>query len=247
MRVRFDRDGFAMVGRLLQADEVPAYRDLYGRFLNGEIDTGYLRVDLGVGEQRRDTKVENITQIMWPSVLYPEVKNLPLYDRALAVAKELIGDDAELDFDMLINKAPGTATPTPWHQDAAYWVDLPDKRAASIWVALDDAEVDSGCMWYVRGSHLGPLRPHRRPAGHDDDGALECDCSENEPGATPVPLVAGQAAAHAGGTLHYSRGNTTADRQRRAYILSFRPSAMIALGRDRGLDHGLRSLRKGRR
>ena len=32
-------------------------------------------------------------------------------------------------------QAPHTETPTPWHQDESYWLDMPDKRAASCWVS----------------------------------------------------------------------------------------------------------------
>jgi phytanoyl-CoA hydroxylase len=233
----FQRDGFAPIGPLLGPDEVESYRRIYDRFLRGEIDAGHRRSDLGAGAETTQAGVENITQIMWPSAVCPDLLDLPLHERGLAIARDLTGSDAAFDFDMLINKAPGTGTPTPWHQDAAYWLDLPDTRAVSIWVALDDATVDNGCMWYVQGSHLGPLRPHR-PAG-TGGGALECDCTEAEPGATPVPLAPGEAVAHAGGTLHYSRGNTTADQNRRAYILNYRPAAMIEVERQRGVDHGL--------
>lgn len=242
----FDRDGFVVLDGLLSSAEVELYRSVYDRFLSGEIEAGDKRADLGAMAEPQGA-TENITQIMWPSDLFPEITSLPLHDRALAIARRLIGDDAELDFDMLISKAPGSATPTPWHQDAGYWVDLPDERAASIWVSLDRATVDNGCMWYVTGSHRGPVRPHRSAGG--GGGAIECVCSEHEPGATPVPLEPGSAVAHAGRTLHYSRGNTTPDRQRRAYILNFRPAAMIARERELGMDHGrtenVRDVRNG--
>jgi hypothetical protein len=70
----------------------------------------------------------------------------------------------------------------------AYWIDLPDPRACSSWLALDDTTLDNGCMvstfsfvleenwifqycfffwfigwgvkWFVPGSHLKPLRKH---------------------------------------------------------------------------------------
>jgi phytanoyl-CoA hydroxylase len=232
---KFGSDGFAALGEVLTKEEVATYQSIYNRFLTGEIDTGDKRSDLGSHVPRKEGVRENITQIMWPSALYPPLRDLPLHATGLSIARELIGDDAEFDFDMLIHKAANTAVPTPWHQDAAYWVDLPDHRAVSIWVALDDATIDNGCMWYVQGSHKRPLRPHR-PTG--DGKNIECDCSEQEPGATPVPLTAGQAVAHAGFTLHYSRGNRT-DGTRRAYVLNYRPAAMIRLEREQGADHGL--------
>ncbi|MDH6115517.1 phytanoyl-CoA hydroxylase [Kitasatospora sp. MAP12-15] len=233
----FRQDGYAALGELLSLTEVDAYREIYDRFLNGEIDCGDKRSDLGAGSAR-STASENITQIMWPSALFPALLELPLHRRSLAQARELMGEDVILDFDMLIDKAPHTAVPTPWHQDVAYWVGLPDTRAVSIWVALDEATLDNGCMWYVRGSHQTLIRPHW-PAGAGG-GAIECECSEDEPGAAPVPLAPGYAAAHGGGTLHYSRGNTTGG-HRRAYVLNFRPAAMVKLEREKGMDHGLRS------
>lgn len=236
LREAFGRDGVVLLPDLLDPDEVATYRAVYDRFLSGEIDAGDKRSDLGRGSDEVAAGTENITQIMWPCALLPELLDMPLHQRGIDLARVLIGDDAALDFDMLINKAPGSNTPTPWHQDAGYWVDLPDDRAVSIWVSLDAATLDSGCMWYVKGSHRGPVRPHW-PAGKGG-GAIECACSENEPGATYVPLAPGSAVGHAGRTLHYSRGNSTTDLHRRAYILNYRPAAMIELEREQGMDHG---------
>src|SRR4051812_11732372 len=188
----FEKDGFVTTGSLLSASEVETYREIYDRFLSGEIESGDKRSDLGSHVPRRDEARENITQIMWPSALHAPVLEMPLHTRALEMAKALIGDDAVFDFDMLIHKAPHTDVPTPWHQDAAYWIDLPDKRAVSIWVALDEAVLDNGCMWYVRGSHKQALRTHYPTS---DGKNIQCDCSETEPGATAVPLSPGEGVA----------------------------------------------------
>lgn len=228
----FNTNGYLVIEDLISQDQVKTYRDIYNRFLNGEIETGKNRVDLGVG-LGENTQVENITQIMWPSDFVPELLEMDYHRRALSVSKSLLGGDIELDFDMLINKAPGTNTPTPWHQDAAYWITMPDKRAVSCWLALDDATVDNGCMWYVPKSHLQPLRPHR-PKGVKG-GALVCDVNEEE--GMPIEIKPGTGIFHHGATLHYSRGNSTAS-QRRAFIINFRPKAMIDLEREAGFDHG---------
>lgn len=228
----FNANGYLVIENLIPTPQVEIYRDIYNRFLSGEIDTGKNRVDLGVG-LGENTQVENITQIMWPSDFIPELLEMDYHKHGLTVSKSLLGDDIELDFDMLINKAPGTNTPTPWHQDAAYWIDMPDSRAASCWLALDDATIDNGCMWYVPKSHLKPLRPHRHMGVKG--GALVCDVDENE--GVPIEIKPGTGIFHHGATLHYSRGNSTAS-QRRAFILNFRPKAMIDLEREAGFDHG---------
>lgn len=231
----FRENGFCIVENLLSPEELANYIATYDKFLDGTIDCGDKRSDLGAGADRSNKgTAENITQIMWPSALVPVLREAVYHRRAEQVLRGLLGDDLELDFDMLIDKAPRSDTATPWHQDCAYWIDLPDRRAASIWLALDEATLDNGCMWYVPGSHLGPTRPHR--AAGSGGGALVCDADESE--GIPVPLKPGSAVIHAGATLHYARGNST-NGHRRAFILNYRPAAMIALERENGMDHGL--------
>jgi ectoine hydroxylase-related dioxygenase (phytanoyl-CoA dioxygenase family) len=228
----WQQNGYLVVPNIISETEIAYYQSIYNQFLDGTIDTGANRSDLGAGLGKNETK-ENITQIMWPSDFVPDILSKTYHQRALSVAQQLMGDDIEMDFDMLINKAPFTDTPTPWHQDAAYWIDMPDRRAASCWLALDEATVDNGCMWYVPESHLKPVRPHRF-AGKQG-GALTCDASETE--GVAIELSAGSCVFHHGGTLHYSRGNKTAS-QRRAFIINFRPEKMIELERQKGFDHG---------
>ncbi|HAD11491.1 MAG TPA: phytanoyl-CoA dioxygenase family protein [Saprospirales bacterium] len=228
----WETNGYLIVPNIITTEEAETYRRIYDQFLDNTIDTGANRSDLGAG--LGDSKArENITQIMWPSDFVPEVLSMPYHQKALTIARLLMGEDIAMDFDMLINKAPFTNTPTPWHQDAAYWIDMPDKRAASCWLALDEATVDNGCMWYVPASHLKPVRPHHF-AGKQG-GALTCDAYEAE--GVAVELPAGSCVFHHGGTLHYSRGNSTGS-QRRAFIVNFRPQAMIELERQKGFDHG---------
>ena len=228
----YQTNGYLVVHDIIAPEILEQYRVLYDRFLDGSIYTGANRSDLGAGLGNTKTG-ENITQIMWPSDFVPEVLHMPYHQHATRIAKQLLGTDIEMDFDMLINKAQQTDTPTPWHQDAAYWVDMPDKRAASCWLALDRASLDNGCMWYVPGSHLLPIRSHRFAGAKG--GALTCDASESE--GVAIEVSPGTCIWHDGGTLHYSRGNQT-DQQRRAFIVNFRPIAMIELERSLGFDHG---------
>ena len=237
-------DGFTKIDALLRADEVERYAALYDRFLDRTIDAGHLRGDLGAQGDRDDDTVEAITQIMWPSHLIPVLLDAPAHRRCLALARQWMGDDMAMDFDMLIDKAPGTEAATPWHQDASYWPDLPDTRAVSFWLALDRATVDNGCMWFEAGSHKQGLQPHWQP--NEDGGANECEGSEEA--GVAVPLAPGSATAHLGMTKHYTRGNAT-ETHRRALIINFRPAAMIERERAQGFDHGLtvneRTVRSG--
>ena len=228
----FDKNGYLVVENIITLEELNIYRKIYDQFLDGTINTGKNRSDLGAGLGNDET-LEKITQIMWPSDFVIELLDMCYHQRALMMARELEGADMEMDFDMLINKAPRTNTITPWHQDAAYWINMPDKRAISCWLALDETTLDNGCMWYIPGSQLLPLRIHRN--AKEEGGALMCDATEAE--GVGIPLQPGSCIFHHGATLHYSRGNQT-DSDRRALIVNFRPAAMIALERAQGFDHG---------
>lgn len=226
----FEKEGYLAIKNLLNQKEVNYYSDLYNSFLDNTIDASKYRSDLS-GAEEDSAATEKITQIMVPSKLVPEILDRALHFKALQMAQEFLGNDIALDFDMLINKAPNTNTITPWHQDAAYWIDMPDKRAASCWVAIDHAYKENGCMWYTPKSHKSEILPHIQTG---NKGALMCEGSEVN--SVPIELTPGSAVFHQGGTLHYSRGNSTND-NRRAFITNFRPSAMIALERSQGLDH----------
>lgn len=224
----FELEGYLPVEDILSVKEMTFYDQTYNGFINNEFDTNELRSDLSGKE---DNNKEYITQIMLPSKIYPDILQHSMHQKGLAIAQELLGEDMILDFDMLINKAPHTNQSTPWHQDAAYWIDMPDKRALSIWFAIDEATLDNGCMWYTPKSHKLPLRKHHQPIGK---GALQCKGSEEE--SIAVPLKPGSCVIHHGHTLHYSRGNSTSG-HRRAFILNFRPKKMVELERAHGIDH----------
>ena len=228
----FNENGYLLIEDVISPKEVHIYSDIYNSFLEGAINTGKNRGDLGAG-LGKPGKGEAITQIMWPSDFMPQLLSMPYHERVLAISRELLGPDMDIDFDMLISKAPETNAPTPWHQDAAYWINMPDTRAVSCWMALDHATIDNGCMWYGPGSHKLPLRAHRY-AGNEG-GALVCDGSEDE--GVAIEIKPGSCIFHHGHTLHYSRGNSTTG-HRRAFIINLRPAAMIALEREQGHDHG---------
>lgn len=224
----FKNEGYLIVKNIISKDEINYYNLLYNSFLDNTINALKYRSDLSGGV---DDEKEKITQIMVPSKLVPELLEKPIHVRIKKIVKQLLGNDMELDFDMLINKSPNTNTITPWHQDAAYWIDMPDKRAVSCWLAIDNSFKENGCMWYTPKSHLQETKTHIQTG---NKGALKCDGSEDN--SIYVELESGSCVFHHGNTLHYSRGNST-NKNRRAFITNYRPKKMIELERSQGFDH----------
>ncbi|MFM1879284.1 MAG: hypothetical protein RLZZ241_2150 [Bacteroidota bacterium] len=228
MKSDFLYRGFTAIDDFVPLQEMELLHLIYNTLLEDTERTKGLRSDLsGINQE---TKQERIVQIMTPSRLMPELLQTETYSRASAIAREYLGSDMALDFDMMINKPANSLAETPWHQDAAYWIKMPDKRAVSIWIALDQTTVENGCMWFLPRKDEA-IVPHRQPK---KGAALSCDPPEQ--GAVAIPLPMGGCTLHDGYTLHYSQGNSTTG-SRRGLILNFRPEAMIALERELGYDH----------
>lgn len=65
---------------------------------------------------------------------------------------QLIGPDVEFLSVKAVFKNAKTSFNSPWHQDWHYWQGSPK---VSVWIALDDATPENGCLCFVPGSHLG--------------------------------------------------------------------------------------------
>src|SRR5690606_8433748 len=56
-----------------------------------------------------------------------------------------------------IFKQPHIGGEVRWHQDATYLITAPP-CVTGLWVALEDAHRDNGCLWVQPGGHRTPLR-----------------------------------------------------------------------------------------
>ncbi len=163
-----------------------------------------------------------LPQILNPVEFAPELKHTQFRANALAIAKSLLGADAEPWFEHAICKPARIGVATPWHQDEAHRYDPGvDYEQISIWMPLQPATVENGCMRYISGTHRGPVLDHRPLDGDARKSALECVGVFNPEAAVICPLPAGGAAIHHCRTLHSASPNVTAV-PRRAYVLGFR-------------------------
>lgn len=210
----FARDGFIRVERLVDADEIASWREGYDElFARSEGFADHDRIDLAPAGERAV-----LPQIVNPERYLPRLVEGGAYRDALAVARQLLGDDAVPMGNHAINKPGGDGAPTPWHQDEAYWDRRFDHDAISIWIPLQDVAEANGCMVFVPGSHRGDVLPHRLI--HPDSHGLQLVDGDEPAGAVACPLPAGGATVHAGRTLHCAGPNRTAE-PRRAVVFAF--------------------------
>jgi phytanoyl-CoA hydroxylase len=74
-----------------------------------------------------------------------------------AVARDLGLANPQLWQSMYIFKQPGIGGEVAWHQDATFFETDPI-TVTTFWFALEDANVDNGCLWVEPGGHRGPMR-----------------------------------------------------------------------------------------
>jgi phytanoyl-CoA hydroxylase len=145
--------------------------------------------------------------------------------RILDVMQDLVGPDIKLFRDALMMKPPRHGSAKPYHQDSAYWqIDPPD--LVSVWMALDDATLENGCMRVIPGSHTWGMLRHQHLQDYQVDEA-ELDTTQE----VSVPLNSGGCLFFHSLLLHATSPNPS-PHPRRSMIIS----AMSARSRYTGGD-----------
>ena len=73
---------------------------------------------------------------------------------------------------MVIFKQPGIGGEVRWHQDASYLHTKP-ASVIGLWIALEDADRDNGCLMVAPGAHRQPLRERYTVDWNARAGSLE--------------------------------------------------------------------------
>jgi ectoine hydroxylase-related dioxygenase (phytanoyl-CoA dioxygenase family) len=220
----FHRDGFLSLPAITTREEVSQLCNIYDHLF--EIKAGRDQGDhLDLTTTDEDDHEPALPQILNPAKYAPELATTQLRTNAEAIAKQLLGPDVHFRFDHAIRKPAHTGAATPWHQDEAYSNPDMDYNEVSIWIPLQEATLQNGCMQFVPGSHLYDIVPHR-PIGNDTRIiGLEVEpqaqlMDDITTAAVACELPPGGATIHHCKTLHYT-GPNLSDGPRRAYILAF--------------------------
>jgi ectoine hydroxylase-related dioxygenase (phytanoyl-CoA dioxygenase family) len=203
------------------AEEVAELRQIFDRLV--EQKAGFkegAQYDL-VGKSG-ETGPPKLTQIISPINYAPELRDTVFRANALSIARQLLGDEAGAAFEHAIIKPAQLGAATPWHQDEAHRFDPNfDYNQISIWMPLQEATLENGCMQYIPGTNKGEILRHVSPGNDPTVHALQTDPTTFDASkAVPCPLPPGGCTIHSGRTLHYAGPNTTGA-TRRAYILAF--------------------------
>ncbi|MBO9533319.1 MAG: phytanoyl-CoA dioxygenase family protein [Solirubrobacteraceae bacterium] len=226
----FHEHGFLSIPRITSPAEVELLRSTLTRLFTER--AGWqegAQFDLVAGDDDHDSA---LTQIIQPVNYAPQLRDTQFRANAGAIARQLLGAEASASFEHSILKGAREGAPTPWHQDEAYRAaDAFEYDQISIWMPLQDASAERGCLQYIRGSHKRGVLRHRRVNDDPTVHSIETHPDEFDlADAVVCPVPAGGAVIHAGRMIHSAGPNTT-DEPRLAYTLAFelppRPSATV--------------------
>jgi hypothetical protein len=147
------------------------------------------------------------------------------------VAEQIIGPNIKGATTQLTFKMRGNTQTFSWHQDNGYG-ELEPYNAISTLTALDDAEVETGCLWLIPGSHKGG-QVEVEYAQPDRDGHAAISLNIDDSGAIPMPIKAGESLIFSCWMLHKSEGNRAKDRDRRFLYMRYADADAVEVYNDR--------------
>ena len=111
---------------------------------------------LGV-EQRQDA----VRKLMFFVEFEPRLKAISHHPQLIQAVTTLLGERAPHLFqDMALIKPPRLGREKPWHQDNAYFNYPQGTPVVGVWIALDEATIENGCMQFMPGQHKTGPRIH---------------------------------------------------------------------------------------
>jgi hypothetical protein len=192
----YNRNGFVRRFRAYSAEQISSIRAYFDRLLEKTIAGGGNSYSISTAHM----KYGGVYDILTNPVIIDHVA-------------DLLGDDVVAWGSHFFCKMPGDGKAVAWHQDASYWP-LSPSHAVTVWLAIDDADLDNGCMKFIAGSHhFGHLT--YRQSSPEEHNVLDQTVENAESFGTIVvdDLQAGEASIHNDLLLHGSDANLSTRRR----------------------------------
>jgi ectoine hydroxylase-related dioxygenase (phytanoyl-CoA dioxygenase family) len=224
---RFWEDGFVPVDNLLDPALVEALNQRTDEILNGSVP--FPQQFIHLEPEHANGPLAHIDR----ALVVRKISNLVLHDslfgtllehpKVLSTVTAILGPDVKLLNDQMLCKPARYGSAKPYHQDSPYWPIEPMEHL-TMWIALDDATPENGCLRYLKGSHKnGPL-PHDDTLGYHrmPEGWRDLPGSPEE---VMVPIPAGSCICHHSLVLHETAPNTTWSRRRGLSVVFMKATA----------------------
>ncbi len=212
---------------MLTSEEIKKYKEDGYLIPNFQMD----EKDLLEIEELHNSLVEKFPKFRnyCPAVLLHDERFLKycFNKKILNIIEQLIGKNFALWNSSFFAKPALNGHATPWHQDGQYWPIRP-LSTCSVWLAVDDATSENGCLKFIKGSHKDKkLKKHKINKSEKLTLNQELLKSEFlEKNSVDLILKRGQISLHDVYMVHGSEENKSS-KSRRAMTMRFMPTTSI--------------------
>jgi polysaccharide pyruvyl transferase WcaK-like protein len=212
--------GYLHLGRVLDELELAALQQRIDAIMLGEVRLPCLATQLDTGGAY-DEPPDPAAGLVKPSLAYRKVQGLegdPLFlalirsDVFREICHRHYGAHASASIlrAMVVNKPAGRGTHVPWHQDGGDVWGLDRDPLMTIWVALDPATRETGCLQVIPGTHRLGLLSRDRSALSAESARSHCP----EEAIVHLEIEAGEALLLHNWVVRRSGVNETSSRHR---------------------------------
>ena len=162
----YDRNGFVVIPDMLSQEDCD--RLLVEAAEIGQGNRGAVRGIAKLPDNLDDTEVlSRYLTVQFPHKASELIRDEFIAHPAIAkVLSHLIGPNVKCMQSMLFIKPSGKPGQA-WHQDE-HFIPTRDRSLAGVWLALDDATIENGCLWVRPGSHADGVIYDTAPHGSAD-------------------------------------------------------------------------------
>eukprot|EP01087_Luapelamoeba_hula_P021011 TRINITY_DN7270_c0_g2_i1.p1 TRINITY_DN7270_c0_g2~~TRINITY_DN7270_c0_g2_i1.p1 ORF type:complete len:288 (+),score=38.62 TRINITY_DN7270_c0_g2_i1:1-864(+) len=175
----FDRQGYVNLGRVVSDAALQRLQQRVDELMMGEVRHEDLLMQLDPGGSYGDSVMTKSTQTAgWKGAtleyrkigeagcglelddVFMEHMCGPLYKHICA---RVYGNGVPISTyrSMVMNKPANKGTYLPWHQDGGTWWGLDQPPLCFVWLALDSASKENGCVEAIPGTHKHGLMSER--------------------------------------------------------------------------------------
>ncbi|MEO6725657.1 MAG: phytanoyl-CoA dioxygenase family protein [Blastocatellia bacterium] len=157
-----------------------------------------------------EERMDAVRRLLYFVDYEPRTNAIAHHPKLLTLVRRLLGAEGRMFQDMALIKPPD-GREKPWHQDHAYFELTPETKVVGVWIALDAAGIENGCMRVMPGWH------HRERFFHFQIRDLQiCDAQMDglQAERVAVPLPPGGCMIFDSYLPHGTPSNITATRRR---------------------------------
>lgn len=221
---QFWKQGYLVVDRLLGEGEVRQSLDALMDILSGASQGSKIQFVRKRSELHTMEEIELAARKVYDYIEHePRLNAIATHPAILSTLEKLFNEKPKIVQDQAILKPPTGGAEKPWHQDMAYGPLAYDKSVIGLWIALDPAELDNGCMHVIPYSHREGGAPHFAVR----DWQL-CDRSIAVERDVAIPLQPGGVLIFSG-LLHHGTPPNFSVKRRRALQIHYAPESAVKL------------------